>query len=162
MKKLERSYKGCQLYMKWTCHSEHSGQWKSSGDLQNMAEINLVASAAILYSGTTYYNIADFFRLLDATFLSATTYYSNQANHLIPTISKYYFQQQQLLLQKLSGRESVVLMGDGRYDKLIMCIHCMIFYMMQRRILQLALKSCHCIMVVYNCTYNVRYALKAV
>ena len=80
-----------------------------------MAEINLVASAAILYSGATYSDIADYFRLLDATFLSSATYYSNQSNYLIPTISKYYIQQQEILLRELSARESVVIMGDGRY-----------------------------------------------
>ena len=112
---IQHSYKGCQLSIESSCASGHSCIWKSSLDLGRMADINLLSSAAVLYTGSTYTEIAEYFNLLDVAFLSSSTFYSIQRKYLIPTIQEFFNEQLNLILQLVIDlRHSVPVMGDGR------------------------------------------------
>ena len=81
-----------------------------------MAEVNLLCSAAILFSGSTFTEISGFFRALECQFISHSTCYKNQAHYLIPAISKFYEEEQDRIMAELAEQNSsVTVMGDGRY-----------------------------------------------
>ena len=80
-----------------------------------MADVNLLSSAAIFYTGLTYLEIAELFDLLDVAFMSSTTFYHNQINFLIPTIQKHFNEQINTILQpSVDERRPITIMGDGR------------------------------------------------
>ena len=61
MKSIDQQLKGCQLRLQSKCFSGHTSLWQSSADIGQMAEVNLLCSAAILFSGSTFTEISGFF-----------------------------------------------------------------------------------------------------
>ncbi|CAM4505207.1 unnamed protein product [Leuciscus chuanchicus] len=85
-----------------------------------MAENNLLAAAAILFTGTTYTDIADCAGLLNLQLPHKTTNHCIQSSYLIPVITEEYKKQEdtiraRLVCQTLDG-EGVQICGDGRSD----------------------------------------------
>ena len=116
MKSIDQQLKGCQLRLQSKCFSGHTSLWQSSADIGQMAEVNLLCSAAVLFSGSTFTEISGFFRALECQFISHSTYYKNQAHYLIPAISKFYEEEQDRIMAELAEQNSsVTVMGDGRY-----------------------------------------------
>ena len=115
---VRKKYSGGKLTICCLCGNNHDTEWKSSFDIRAMAEINLCSAAAVLYSGSTYTEISEFFSLANIPFLSAAEYYRIQRTYLIPTINSFYQEKLAEIHLKLLADEScsdaVTLMGDGR------------------------------------------------
>lgn len=56
---------GSMIKIEWTCHNHHTGVWQSCPEVRGMPENNLVSSAAIIFTGTTQNEIAEWADLLN-------------------------------------------------------------------------------------------------
>ncbi|KAL2079298.1 hypothetical protein ACEWY4_025042 [Coilia grayii] len=111
---------GSQITIKWKCDNGHTGEWQSCPDTRGMPENNLLASAATLFTGATYTDIADWAGLLNLQLPHNTTYNNIQSSYLIPTIEETYKKQEnairaRLICQTLED-EDLHICGDGRSD----------------------------------------------
>ncbi len=111
---------GSRININWQCNNGHTGQWESCPNIRGMAENNLLAAAATLFTGSTYTDIADWAGLFNLQLPQQTTLYNIQASYLLPVIEEAYTEQEttikaRLICQTEDG-EGVQLCGDGRSD----------------------------------------------
>ncbi|XP_056100392.1 uncharacterized protein LOC130078757 [Rhinichthys klamathensis goyatoka] len=111
---------GSRIRVLWKCNNGHTGDWESCPTVRGMAENNLLAAAATLFTGGTYTDIADWAGLLNIQLPHKSNYYSIQSSYLIPVIAEEYKKQEdtiraRLICQTLDG-EGVQICGDGRSD----------------------------------------------
>lgn len=111
---------GSRININWQCSNGHMGQWESCPNIRGMAENNLFAAAATLFTGSTYTDIADWAGLLNLQLPLEATFYNIQASYLLPVIEKSYTQQENIIKARLICQseegEGVQLSGDGRSD----------------------------------------------
>ncbi|KAK0132294.1 hypothetical protein N1851_011846 [Merluccius polli] len=111
---------GSMIEIKWTCLNHHSGVWRSCPEVRGMPENNLVSSAAIIFTGATETEIAEWADLLNLQLPKKTTYYSLQSTYLIPVIQKAYTDMQEKKLSELQETASAGgdtdVGGDARSD----------------------------------------------
>ncbi|KAL7396810.1 hypothetical protein ABVT39_012062 [Epinephelus coioides] len=85
-----------------------------------MAETNLVAAAAILFTSATYSHITHWAELCNLQFLSKTTHYDVQSSYPFLVIEETYQGQQRIVFARLIGQsldgEGVEVCGDARSD----------------------------------------------
>ena len=62
---------------------------------------NLLIPAAILYSGNTYNNTADFSKHLNLQFVSSTQYYETQKTTLFPAVKQTWIKSQSVILKQM-------------------------------------------------------------
>lgn len=98
----------------------HHGSWASCPDARGMAQNNLIVSAAMLFSGTTFTEVHEWARILNLQLLLKSQYYSIQSHYLIPEVHFAYKTHHEniikrLLRQKAEGA-SIELCGDARSD----------------------------------------------
>nr|XP_055073876.1 uncharacterized protein LOC129453589 [Misgurnus anguillicaudatus] len=103
---------GSRIEINWQCSNGHIGQWESCPNIRGMAENNLLASAATLFTGSTYTDIADWAGLLNLQLPQEATFHNIQASYLFPVIEESYTQQENIIKTKLIW-EGVRLRGDG-------------------------------------------------
>ncbi|XP_042631739.1 uncharacterized protein LOC122148634 [Cyprinus carpio] len=111
---------GSRININWQCSNGHMGQWESCPNICGMAENNLFAAAATLFTGSTYTDIADWAGLFNLQLPLESTFYNIQASYLLPVIEKSYTQQENIIKARLicqsEDGEGVQLSGDGRSD----------------------------------------------
>ncbi|ROJ30494.1 hypothetical protein DPX16_23575 [Anabarilius grahami] len=111
---------GSRINIIWQCSNGHMGQWESCPNIRGMAENNLFAAAATLFTGSTYTDIADWAGLFNLQLPLESTFYNIQASYLLPVIEKSYTQQENIIKARLicqsEDGEGVQLSGDGRSD----------------------------------------------
>ena len=56
---------GAQRKVTWTCLAGHSGTWRSSPEVRGMAEVNLLAAAAVQFRGGTYTELSDWCKTMN-------------------------------------------------------------------------------------------------
>lgn len=92
---------GSKIKIEWTCLNHHTGVWQSCPDVRGIPENNLVSSAAIIFTGTTQNEIAEWADLLNLQLPKKTSYYSLQSTYMIPVIHKAYTDMQEKILSEL-------------------------------------------------------------
>ena len=104
----------CSIY----CTGGHLiHKWHSQPVLGKMAAGNLLASAALLFSGQTYTTLSQFCSFLNLKFLSHTTFNTIQRQYVMPVIMYTWSQLQHKMLQNVrSSGKMLRLAGDGRCD----------------------------------------------
>ncbi|XP_056128559.1 uncharacterized protein LOC130106453 [Rhinichthys klamathensis goyatoka] len=114
------THRGSRININWQCNNGHLGQWESCPNIRGMAENNLFAAAATLFTGSTYTDIADWAGLFNLQLPLESTYYSIQASYLLPVIEKSYTKQENIVKARLicqsEDGDGVHLSGDGRSD----------------------------------------------
>src|SRR5664279_839269 len=106
---------GTALSVSYTCHLGHSNTWHSQPSLRRMPAGNLLLSAAILLSGSTYAKTEQIANILRMPILSKSEFYRIQNTYLIPTINDYWLMHQTAILSVLST-ENLHVCGDARSD----------------------------------------------
>lgn len=85
-----------------------------------MPDNNLVSSAAIIFTGTTQNEIAEWDDLLNLKLPKKTPYYSLQSTYMIPVVHKAYTDMQEKILSELQETASAGghtdIGGDARSD----------------------------------------------
>ena len=112
---------GGRFVVKWQCHSGCSSSWDSSPKMPHRAaDINILSSASVFFTGATYTDIFEWAELLNLQIPKATLFYSIQRNYLIPVIHAAYKKQNDDVIAMLHRRfdegQRVDLCGDGRSD----------------------------------------------
>lgn len=107
---------GSLLHVKLFCLNSHLIlDWKSQDMFGKVGAGNVLASAAILFSGNTFSRVSQFAEFLGVPFISKSTFYQVQKSVLNPIINQEYLLQQEAILNSLPV-EGVGLSGDGRCD----------------------------------------------
>ncbi|XP_073713994.1 uncharacterized protein [Misgurnus anguillicaudatus] len=111
---------GSKIKIEWTCLNHHTGVWQSCPDVRGIPENNLVSSAAIIFTGTTQNEIAEWADLLNLQLPKKTSYYSLQSTYMIPVIHKAYTDMQEKNIAQLQEAAShgghTDICGDARSD----------------------------------------------
>ena len=92
-------------------------KWRSSELVPEtqIAHVDLLSSAAILFTGSEIMQAFCLFQFMDVAVGMHTTFHRHQVKHLHKTICYVWRQKQQEHLESLRG-EKVVLGGDGRHS----------------------------------------------
>ena len=106
--------KGSFLSVNYTCSQGHANTWHSQPLLNRMPAGNLLLSAAILFSGSTYSKFAHLAHILNLSIMVERTYHSIQAKYLFPIVHETWMIHQEIYA-RLRGQQ-LKLSGDGRCD----------------------------------------------
>ena len=107
---------GSMFSVKMLCVNNHLTSWNSQPLIKNIAAGNLLASAAILFSGNTFSRIAQFASFLKLKFFSHTTYYNIQNRYLFPVVKIAWNEERSAVSNEVKSNGPVNLIGDGRCD----------------------------------------------
>ena len=107
---------GSMVTVKTSCTNGHTLTWESQPWVKGTAAGNLLITAAIVFSGTTYKHSADFAKHLNLQFISSSYYYKIQRNIIFPVVQKAWRKNQAEVVKQLKQTKSVDLCGDGRCD----------------------------------------------
>jgi hypothetical protein len=106
---------GSMLSVTTTCQYYHTVTWHSQPLIHRMPAGNLLLSAAILLSGSTYSQTERLADILRLPILSDSEFYRIQRTYLFPPIDDYWTMHQTALLSVLAT-EDLYLCGDARSD----------------------------------------------
>jgi hypothetical protein len=112
---VEKAFSGTLLTIKYTCLQGRANLWQSQPTLNGMSAGNLLLSAAILFSGSTYAKVAHLFEIFNLPILKERTFYAVQSKYLFPVVHQVWKSHQQELHHKLRG-QCLAISGDGRCD----------------------------------------------
>ena len=112
----EKHISGTLVSVSYTCLQGHNNTWYSQPLIRRMAAGNLLISAAILLSGSTYSKTAQLLNILHMPFLSKSEFYRIQNTYLNPTINDYWIMHQTAILSVLSDCDILRVCGDARSD----------------------------------------------
>lgn len=110
-----KSVVGSNLSIITECSANHKYKWTSQPRIRGMAAGNLLLSASVLYSGSTYRRLSHLAELLNLQIMSTAEFYRIQDAYLFPVISNAWKIQQETLLT-LFEDTPLKLSGDGRCD----------------------------------------------
>ena len=113
---LSTSLQGTLLVVKATCQDDHTFTWHSQPLVGKAAAGNLLLSAAIVFSGSTYTTFANIANLINLSLFSDRTFYKIQQTRIFPIVNAYYSQNQTVVAEILRQQGPLVLSGDGRCD----------------------------------------------
>ena len=113
---LSTSLQGTLLVVKATCQDDHTFTWHSQPLVGKAAAGNLLLSAAIVFSGSTYTTFANIANLINLSLFSDRTFYKIQQTRIFPIVNAYYNQNQTVVAEILRQQGPLVLSGDGRCD----------------------------------------------
>jgi len=114
--KLKKHITGTLISVSYTCQQGHNNTWYSQPLIRRMAAGNLLLSAAILLSGSTYTKTGQLFNILHMPYLSESEFYRIQNTYLNPTINNYWLMHQTAILSVLSTCDRLRVCGDARSD----------------------------------------------
>ncbi|XP_055997869.1 uncharacterized protein LOC125647150 [Ostrea edulis] len=105
------------IYIKWVCKNGHLAQkWCSQPILnRRLHGGDLLIASAILLSGNNFQKILTMAKFLKLTILSSSTFHRIQITYLVPSIDKFWTDQQDAIIDEFRDQDLIVL-GDGRKD----------------------------------------------
>lgn len=116
VKELKKTISGSRLIVKTKCARGCSYVWSSQPTLNKMGAGNLLLSAAVLFSGSTYTKLKDIADLLKMPILGECQFYSLQKRYLFPVVNEAWVSEQISVLDGLSNEKDIIMCGDGRCD----------------------------------------------
>lgn len=91
--------------------------WNNQNTHGNTPLLNLLLSAAINFTGSSFRKIESFFKVLNVNIISETNYYIHVKKYLNNTIHCLWKQQQALMISEIhESGQNLVLAGDMRAD----------------------------------------------
>ena len=108
-------YLGTTLVIDSKCESGHTHQWASSTSTRGVHSNNLIAAAAILFSGNNFQKIDQLFKIMSVKFICRRTFETMQRKYLYPSIDEYYLTSQKIIFGSLKDTQCIVA-GDGQMD----------------------------------------------
>lgn len=108
--------KGTMVIVELFCTNSHSTKWYSQPLSRGMATGNIMISAGILFSGSTFQRMKEITNISNIAFLSCTTFCKIQNCLLFPALHRVYTTNRRLLIDVLKKGKEVNLLGDGRCD----------------------------------------------
>ena len=100
----------------YRCQLGHRGSWLSQPLLNGrMAAGNLLVSAAILFTGSSFAKVQELSKVMRLSFISENLFYQLQSKYLFPVVHTLYTSQKEALISAF-GEDPVTLLGDGRCD----------------------------------------------
>lgn len=113
---VRKSFMGSSVIVEVKCASGHTKTiWESQPRQGKQPLGDVLASAAVLYSGSSFLKILQMVKLLNLKFIGKSTYYKNQLTYLFPTINRYWLLEQQSIITRLRDKP-VCLAGDCQAD----------------------------------------------
>ena len=91
---LNTSLYGTLLVIKAICPDGHTFTWYSQPFVGRAPAGNILLSAAILFSGSTYTTFSNIADILNLSVFNEATFYRIQKTHIFPIIDTYYKQNQ--------------------------------------------------------------------
>ena len=94
---------GCCIKLYGCCTNGHKLEWVSSDfHLNNngsrVYNINIDLASAVILSGNSFAKLATFFKFMNASIISRTTFHSYQRHFICPAVNKFYVKEQVYLL----------------------------------------------------------------
>ena len=112
---VKERFVGCVLEIRWKCQAGHYGEWRSSKMVNKLYVNNLLAAAALLFSGNNYTKISLFSKFMSLSFFSSSTFHQYQRKYLVPLIQSWWKDMQDRVFSGLCN-QPVVVSGDGQMD----------------------------------------------
>ena len=105
------------LQVDWKCTDGHSGIWLSQPTFTpgNEKVLNTVVPAVLVGTGTGIHTWMNLMNTLNISTFSERTFYTHQAQEVIPAVNKMWEEHINGILDKFVGKD-IVLTGDCRYD----------------------------------------------
>jgi len=113
---ISKTVTGSALSISYTCILGHNKTWHSQPVIRHMPAGNLLLSAAILLSGSTFAKTEKFATILHMPIPSKSEFYKIQKAYLFPVINDYWTMHQTAILSVLSSCQPLDICGDGRCD----------------------------------------------
>ncbi|KAM9840465.1 uncharacterized protein ACBR49_015851 [Aulostomus maculatus] len=104
------SSSGSRFKVTWKCKNDHTGEWESCPNVRGVAENDLLAAAATLFTGASYPDIAEWAALLRLQLPQKTTFYNMQSSYLIPIIEEAYKKQENVVFATIAR---LISQGEG-------------------------------------------------
>ncbi|XP_075698294.1 uncharacterized protein LOC142663492 [Rhinoderma darwinii] len=99
-----------------TCSDNHRTHlWESQPKRGNVPVGNLALSASVLFSGSTFRQVHNFFYLMGLECIRKSTYHNYQRKYLFPTV-KHHWKKEQAANLAVFGQSSICVVGDGQCD----------------------------------------------
>ncbi|XP_069821644.1 uncharacterized protein [Dendropsophus ebraccatus] len=107
---------GSYLSIEVRCSSGHTSLlWESQPRHGYEPLGNVLLSAAVLFSGSSFVKSQQMFKLLNLKSMDKTTYSKHQSMYLFPTINHHWKEEQKAVMQSIQGRP-LCLAGDQQLD----------------------------------------------
>ncbi|XP_073514678.1 uncharacterized protein [Phyllobates terribilis] len=107
---------GSYLSVEVRCRSGHTRLlWESQPRHGYQPLGNVLLSAAVLFSGSSFLKSQHMFKLLNVKSIDKTTYYKNQSMYLFPAINHHWKEEQKAIIQSIQERP-LYLSGDQQLD----------------------------------------------
>ncbi|XP_069596462.1 uncharacterized protein [Ranitomeya imitator] len=107
---------GSYLSVEVRCQSGHTRLlWESQPRHGYQPLGNVLLSAAVLFSGSSFLTSQHMFKLLNVKSIDKTTYYKNQSMYLFPAINHHWKEEQKAVIQSIRERP-LCLAGDRQLD----------------------------------------------
>ncbi|XP_075696181.1 uncharacterized protein LOC142662115 isoform X1 [Rhinoderma darwinii] len=114
---VRKSFVGSSVIVEVKCASGHAKTiWESQPRQGKQPLGDILASAAVLYSGSCFFKILQMVKLLNLKFIGKSTYYKNQLLYLFPTLNRHWLLEQQSIITRLRDKP-VCLAGDCQADR---------------------------------------------
>ena len=91
------SARGNLLYVKTICKNKHVFERKSQPKLKNISIGNILLSSSVLYSGNTFGQIYEMFKMINIACISKARFFEIQKTLLFPVVNRFY----EVLLKKM-------------------------------------------------------------
>ncbi|KAM8923997.1 uncharacterized protein RCH25_008749 [Pelodytes ibericus] len=112
----EKKITGMSMTVHVLCENGHKHLlWRSQPMIGKSLLGNLLASAAVLFSGSHYTKVNEMFTILGMPFMSRSTYSMYQKKFIFPIVDLYYKRDRQATISSLKGK-AICLSGDGQCD----------------------------------------------
>lgn len=113
--------KGSILTMRWSCPKKHFGNWVSDDVLctkksAKVFALDVLISAAIMFSGNNYIKIKLFTDFLNINIISQNTFHRIQKLYCTPTLNEYWIEMKETISNVYKDYSNICLCGDGRND----------------------------------------------
>lgn len=113
---ITKSKLGTSIHCKLLCENQHLIiDWKSQPLLGKLPAFNLLISASIFFSGSTYELFRKPASFAGLNFVNSNTYYNIQRTLIIPSINEIFNAHMRTARDEARSGPQVVL-GDGRFD----------------------------------------------
>ncbi|XP_044125398.1 uncharacterized protein LOC122920189 [Bufo gargarizans] len=107
---------GSYLSIEVRCRSGHTRLlWESQPRHGYQPMGNVLLSAAVLFSGSSFLKSQHMFKLLNLKSIDKSTYYKTQSMYLFPTINHHWKEEQKAVIQSVQERP-LCLAGDQQLD----------------------------------------------
>ncbi|XP_021342022.1 uncharacterized protein LOC110454168 isoform X2 [Mizuhopecten yessoensis] len=107
--------KGTMISTTSVCPFGHVYEWKSQSCHNSLPWSNLLVSAAVFFSGSSFSKVCQLFNIMNMQMFCRRTFLNIQSAYLVPSTIHVWSANQREMFEQRAG-QSLVLGGDGRCD----------------------------------------------